>query len=247
MTHSLIQGMCADDSEADQVRRLLAFLAPVMSLETQEDRLKAYQETWARLNPAAEKQVWKAHMAVNYPWDSGKVDLWRTLRRDIEPKFKKVLKEHLNGEFTRRPIVDFSFVHYSEMLQWLLDNFLHRLDGYIGIQDHISAVSDDMDAYDEDERPMSEKSMRHKRIRIAQDFLDVILFMHAVPQRADGKWDALDHESDVTWFREYSKVYQKNEELTAFLRDCAVVVLITGCFDVATEVKCIHDCYVELL
>ena len=69
--------------------------------------------------------------------------------------------------------------------------------------------------------------------------------MHAVPQRADGRWDALDHEHDVTWFREHCEVYQKNEDLMAFLRDCAVVVLITGCFDVSTEVTSIHDCYVQ--
>lgn len=235
-----------DAGEADQVRRLLAFLEPVVSLQTQQERFEKYQETWARLNPAAAKEVWKPNMAVNFPWSSGKVDLWRTLRRDIEPKFKTVLNEHLNGEFTNRPIVDFSFVHYSEMLQWLLDKYLKGLDDYIAIQDHISAVSDNMDAYGEDERPMSEKSMRHSRIRIAQDFLDVILFMHAVPQRAEAQCDALDRESDVTWFREHCEVYQKNEDLMAFLRDCAVVVLLVGCFQVPTEVKSMHECYTKL-
>jgi len=238
--------MCADAGAADQVRRLLALLAPAMSLETQEDRLNAYQETWARLNPDAEKEVWKADMAVNYPWSSGKVDLWRTLRRDIETKFRTVRDAHLNGEFTHRPIVDFSFMHYSEMLQWLLDKYLKGLDDYIAIQDHISAVSADMDAYGEDERPMSEKSMRHSGTRRAQDFLDVIVFMHAVPQRVDGQWDALDHKWDVTWFREHCEVYQKSEDLTAFLRDCAVVVLLTGHFHVAKDVRSMHECYVKL-
>ena len=243
--------MCPDPrenhDEGEQVRRLLAFLAPVMSLETQEDRLKAYQETWARLNPAAEKQVWKAHMPVNYPWDSGKVDLWRTLRRDIEPKFKKVLNEHLNGEFTHRPIVDFSFMDYSNMLLELLDVYLKGLDRYIATQDDIDKVTADMDAYPEDMRSLLEKGMHRSGRTRAEEFLDVILFMHAVPQRVDNRWDALDREWDVTWFREYSEVYQKNEELMAFLRDCAVVVLLTGNFSVPTEVKCIHDCYVELL
>lgn len=233
--------------EADQVRRLLAFLAPVMRLETQEDRLRAYREAWARLNPAAEKEEWKLTMAVNYPWSTGKVDLWRTLRLDIKTKFQKVLDEHLNGEFTNRPIVDFSFMHYSEMLIELLDTFLKRLDDYIGIQDHITAVSDNMEAYEsEDERPMSEKSMRHSRVSTAQDFFDVILFMHAVPQRAVNRWDALDHRWDVSWFREYCKVYQDNEEFMAFLHDCAVVVLIDGYFNVQTDVKAIHDCYEKL-
>jgi hypothetical protein len=241
--HYWIQTMeCAD--QADQVRRLLAFLAPVMSLETQEDRLKTYQETWARLNPAAEKEVWQSNMAVNYPWSSGKVDLWRTLRRDIETKFRTVRDEHLNGEFTNRPIKAFSFMDYSNMLLALLDKYLEGLDEYIDIQDHISAVSANMDAYGEDERPMSEKSMRHSGTRRAQDFLDVILFMHAVPQRAEARWDALDHEHDVTWFREYCEVYHQNEDLSAFLRDCAVVVLLVGYFQVPTEVQELLQFYV---
>ena len=238
--------MCADNGEAEQVRRLLAFLEPVVRLPTEADRVKLYHETWMRLNPAAEKEVWKPNMGVNYPWSSGKVDLWRTLRLDIETTFKTALDAHLDGEFTNRPIKAFSFMDYSNMLLALLDKYLEGLDKYIAIQDHISAVSANMDAYGEDERPMSEKSMRHSGTRIAQDILDVILFMHAVPQRPVNRWDALDHEWDVSWFREYCEVYQKNEEFMAFLRDCAVVVLITGQFIVPTEVQAIHECYVQL-
>jgi hypothetical protein len=100
-----------------------------------------------------------------------------------------------------------------------------------------------MDAYPEDMRYLLEKGMRSSRVKRAQEFMDVILFMHAVPQRVDGKWDALDHESDVTWFREYSEVYQKNEDLMAFLRDCAVVLLLVGYFAVAADVKSLHGCY----
>ena len=248
MALCLLRVMCADqnDDANDQVRRLLAFLEPVVRLPTETDRLKLYKETWVRLNPAAEKEVWQANMAVNFPWSSGKVDLWRTLRCDIEKKFKKARDEHLNGEFTRRPIVDFSFMDYSNMLLELLDIYLEGLDKYIRIQDHISAVSANMDAYEEDERYLSEKSMCHSREKIAQDFLDVLLFMHAVPQRADGKWDALDRESDVTWFRDYSEVYQKNEELMAFLRDCAVVALLVGYLHAAPGVLSMHACYTQL-
>jgi len=243
--HHAIQIMlCAD--QVEHVRRLLALLEPVVRLPTEADRLKLYKETWVRLNPAAEKEVWEPNMGVNFPWSSGKVDLWRTLRRDIETKFNTALNEHLNGEFTYRPVVAFSFMDYSGMLEELLDIYLRGLDDYIDIQDHISTVSDDMDAYDEDERPMSEKSMRRSRDKRAQEFLDFLLFMHAVPQRADGQWDALDHESDVTWFREHCEAYQKNEELMAFLRDCAVVVLLVGHFHAAPGVLSIHDCYMQL-
>ena len=239
--------MCANDDEVEQVRRLLVFLEPVVSLPTQADRIKAYHETWMRLNPGAEQEVWKLNMGVNYPWSRGKVDLWRTLRHDVESKFQTALNEHLNGEFTYRPIVEFSFMHYSEMLLQLIDIFLKGLDKYIATQDAISAVSDDMDAYPEDLRYLLEKGMRSSRANRAQEFMDVILFMHAVPQRADGRWDALDRESDVTWFREHCEVYQKNEELMAFLRDCAVVVLITGFFHTAPGVLSMHECYAELL
>ena len=233
-------------AQADQLRRLLAVLDPAMSPPTREERFEKYQETWARLNPAAEKEVWKIHMPVNFPWSGRKVEFWKTLRRDIEAKFQTALNEHLNGESTDRPIQPFCFMDYSEMLLLLLDQYLEGLDKYIAIQDRISAVSKNMHAYDEDERPMSEKSMHASARRRAQDFLDVLLFMHAVPQREPGRWDALDHASDVTWFREHCGVYQKNEELMAFLRDCAVVVLVTGCFDVSPDVKSIHACYLQL-
>jgi hypothetical protein len=238
--------MQASDSR-DQVQRLLAFLEPVMSLQTEQERFDKYQEIWSKLNPNG-KTVWiQAKSGVNFPWDSEKIEFWRTLRRDIDTKFQTALNEHLKCEFTYRPIVAFSFMDYSyNMLEDLLDKYLKGLDKYIAIQDHISAVSKNMDAYGEDERPMSQKSMHGSAKRRAQDFMDVILFMHAVPQRADGKWDALDHKSNVTWFREYSEVYQKNEDLMAFLRDCAVVVLLTGYFDTPPEVKSIHNCYVQL-
>lgn len=244
--------MCSDPieskvHESDQVHRLLAFLEPVMSLETQEDKIRTYKEAWTRLNPAAEKEVWTSDFAVNFPWSTGKVDLWRTLRRDIETKFKTALDRHLNGEFTTRPIQPFSFMDYSEMLFELLDTFLKGLDKYIGKQDHITAVSGNPDAYEsEDELHMSEKSMRHSGLSTAQDFFDVIAFMHAVPQRVYDRWDTLDHAWDVSWFREYCKVYQDNEELMVFLRDCAVVVLFVGSFIVAPDVKAMHDCYVQL-
>jgi hypothetical protein len=241
--------MCADrnDDAGDQVRRLLAFLEPVVRLPTEVDRLKLYQETWMRLNPSAEEEVWKPNMGVNYPWSSGKVDLWRTLRGDIESKFQTALNEHLNSEITDKPVVAFSFMDYSDMLFELLDIYLTGMDKYIAIQDHISHVSDNMDSYEsEDERPMSEKSMRSLSNKKAQEFLNVILFMHAVPQRVDGEWDALDRESDVTWFREHSEVYQKNKELMAFLRDCAVVVLLVGYFQAAPGVLSMHACYTQL-
>jgi hypothetical protein len=88
--------------------------------------------------------------------------------------------------------------------------------------------------------------MRQMRIKRAKEFFDVIAFMHAVPQREHDRWDALDHAWDVTWFREHCKVYQLNEELWDFLKDCAVVVLLTGYFDTPPEVKSIHNCYVQL-
>ena len=216
-----------------------------MSLQTRQERFEKYQETWAKLCPDVKGVVWNATMSVNFPWD-GKEELWKTLRREMRTKFRGVICDECTKEITTRPIQPFCFIHYSGMLGGLLDIFLKGLDKYIAIQDHITAVSADMDAYDEDERYLSEKSMRHSRIQRAQDFLDVILFMHAVPQRADGRWDALDRESDVTWFREHGEVYQKNEELMAFLRDCAVVMLITGCFDMPKDVMSIWECYREL-
>ena len=244
MDHFSTQIMQCPD-QTDQVRRLLVFLEPVMSLQTEQERLEKYREVWAKLCPDVKGVVWNATMSVNFPWD-GKEELWKTLRREMQTKFRGVICDECTKEITTRPIQPFCFIHYSGMLGGVLDIFLKGLDEYIALQDHITAVSADMDAYDEDERYMTEKQMRRSRIMRAQDFLDMILFMHAVPQRADGRWDALDHESDVTWFREYAEVYQKNEDLMAFLRDCAVVVLITDFFQLPKDVQSILDKYTEV-
>ena len=243
--------MCSDAREIDvagqdPVRALLAFLHPVMSLQTREERFERYQEIWTKLNPNVKDEMWLPMHSVNFPWSGEKVEFWKTMRREIQTRFRAVICDECSSESTTRPMQPFDFVDYSEMLLFLLDKYLAGLDDYIAIQDHISAVSANMDAYGEDERYLSEKSMRHSREKIARDFLDVILFLHAVRQRVFDRWDALDHDLDVTWFREHCTVYQNNEPLMAFLRDCAVVVLITGCFDVSTEVTSIHACYVQL-
>ena len=243
--------MCSDAREIDvagqdPVRALLAFLHPVMSLQTREERFERYQEIWTKLNPNVKDEMWLPMHSVNFPWSGEKVEFWKTMRREIQTRFRAVICDECSSESTTRPMQPFGFVDYSSMLLFLLDKYLAGLDDYIAIQDHISAVSANMDAYGEDERYLSEKSMRHSREKIARDFLDVILFLHAVRQRVFDRWDALDHDLDVTWFREHCTVYQNNEPLMAFLRDCAVVVLITGCFDVSTEVTSIHACYVQL-
>ena len=63
-----------------------------------------------------------------------------------------------------KPIQDFSFMDYREMLLILLDKYLEGLDDYIVIQDDIDKVTGDMDTYPEDTRDMLEKSMRRSRI-----------------------------------------------------------------------------------
>ena len=216
-----------------------------MSLQTRQERLEKYQEAWAKLCPDVKGIVWNATMSVNFPWD-GKEYLSRTLRGRFETRFRTVICEELSSEITMEPIQPFSFMDYSEMLLELLDKYLEGLDDYIHIMDQICEVSANMDAYPKDERYMLQKSLGWSGYARAKDFMDVILFMHAVPQRVDGRWDSLDLESDVTWFREHCEVYQQNEELMTFLRDCAVVVLITGFFDVPKDVRSIWKCYREL-
>ena len=238
--------MCANDGETDQVRRLLAFLEPVMSLQTREERFEKYQEIRTKLNPNFKDEVWLPMHSVNFPWSGTKIEFWKTLRCEIQTKFRGVICDECTREITMRPIQPFCFIDYSTMLGGLLDKYLEGLDKYIDTQDDIDKVTADMDAYPEDMRDLLVKGMRTSRLKRAQEFMDVILFMHAVPQRVDGRWDSLDLDSDVTWFREHCEVYQKNEELMAFLRDCAVVVLITGCFDVSKDVKSIWECYREL-
>ena len=119
--------MCADPNEGnderEQMRRLLAFLQPVLGLNTQQERLEKYQEVWAKISPNAKRFKWDTRMAVNYPWD-GKEELWKTLRGEIETKVRGSILAVCESEVTMRPVQPFCFVDYSEMLVDLLDIFL---------------------------------------------------------------------------------------------------------------------------
>ena len=112
MAHSLIRVMCANDGETDQVQRLLAFLEPVMSIQTREERFEKYQEAWAKLCPDVKGIVWSATTSVNFPWD-GKERLWKTLRGEIKTKVRGVICDECRKEITMRPIQPFCFIDYS--------------------------------------------------------------------------------------------------------------------------------------
>ena len=153
-----------------------------MAIKTHnEERFEKYQETWTKLNPSVKDEVWSPTTNVNFPWSGAKIQFWKTLRAEMQTRFRAVICDECSSEVTTKPIIAFSFVDYSAMVLELLDTYLAGLNDYITIQDDISRVSANMDAYPEDQRPMLEKSMRHSRIKRAQDFLDVLLFLHAVP------------------------------------------------------------------
>ena len=118
MDHNSIEIMvCAN--QTDQVRRLLAFLEPVLSLQTEQERLEKYQEVWTKISPNVKGIVWSATASVNFPWD-GKEELWKTLRREMQTKFRGVICDECTREITTRPIQPFCFIDYSAMLGGLL-------------------------------------------------------------------------------------------------------------------------------
>jgi hypothetical protein len=125
-------------------------LQPVMSLQTKQERFEKYQEIWTKLNPNVKDEVWYPTTAVNYPWSGQKVEFWKTLRGEIQTRFRAVVCDECSSESTMKPILDFSFMDYSAMLLELLDTYPEGLNDYIALQDDISEVSANMDDYPED-------------------------------------------------------------------------------------------------
>ena len=92
---------------------------------------------------------------------------------------------------------------------------------------------------------MSQKSLYKRGPPTVKKFLYVILFMFAVPRHlpatrsitTDTQLEPSEINTELTYMNVPCKFYQQNHELMTFLRDCAVVVLITGHFNVPKDVQ----------
>ncbi len=56
----------------------------------------------------------------------------------------------------------------------------------------------------------------------------------------------VDVDMDITWMNEDCQFYQQNENFMEFLKDCAVVVLITGDFQLPIAIRAICEMYKNL-
>ena len=92
---------------------------------------------------------------------------------------------------------------------------------------------------------MTDKALANTSISTAKSFMDVILFMFAVPTRSIYRWDSIDPYEKVTFDFKIapSKFYQDNETFMTFLRDCAVV-LFTSDYEFPREIESIYRTYI---
>ena len=131
--------------------------------------------------------------------------------------------------------------------------------------------SDGSDGYGPDadgygsEAEYLEKGIRQgiieREMKMAQEFLQVILFLFAVPQEVPlrvrthkFKPDELTHplepsevDMGVTWMNEDCKWYQQNATFMGFLEDYAVIVLMTGCYNFSPSFTEICQSYTNVL
>jgi hypothetical protein len=210
------------------LRGLLHFLEVITGQETNTDRFVKYFETWTKLQGRSEVQyeMWDAETTVHDAYRGDKVLFWSTLRDRID--------RHFTAAVSVSPA---EIYHYNGILKSRVNDCLKKLDEYIAIQ----TVQ-----YHEDKKQLILDIT-------AQYFMEVILWLFAVPQRSKwlSQWDVIESidgdSKKIDMMIDACEFYQGQEELMTFLGDCAVVVLLTGCFELPSEIEAIIAKYKELM
>ena len=212
-----------EDEAIEQVRKLIQFLQPVLG---SEDIRRNYVTTWSRLSADAPNQ--------------SVVDFWKNLRDTIRTQFTTYIG---NSSTVLEPSERLDL--YNEMLNKRVEKCLEHLDYYIQLLEDHGDIRNSPEDYGEDELRMTDKALANTSISTAKSFMDVILFMFAVPTRSIYRWDSIDpYEKVIFDFKiAPSKFYQDNETFMTFLRDCAVV-LFTSDYEFPREIESIYRTYI---
>jgi hypothetical protein len=144
------------------------------------------------------------------------------------------LRARINRQFTTAISESpFDVYLYNHFLNKDVNKLLVALDAYITIL----------------EQEGSEIAVREAGKSTAQSFMDVILFLFAVPYRSkdSDEWDVITEEDHVEFMIDACKFYQDQKDLMTFLGDCAVVVLLTRHFKLPPEIESIIAKYKVLL
>lgn len=256
-------------AKLEQIQALNAFLATFTALDTKEKKFEKYVLSWQKLHTNQQKaqkkwstkackdgdlgelvqkianlrvydarqESFSIEMSMHHPWTQEKLDFWKAFSVFIE----KDLREVAVNRGCRRKCPPNS-KWYNTQLITRIDTYLASLDIFIDIQQQIDKAHNE----DNEELEYTEKNLKKDQstqcLQMANDFLQVILFLYAVPQEVPlqvkqhkYKIDELipplkpsDVDMDVTWMYEDCKWYQQNKNLMKFVTDCAVLALMSS-------------------
>ena len=219
----------------NQSRRFIDFLKPITDQPTNADRFVKYFETWTKLQGQSDVQhgMWDAHETVHHAYKGDKVQFWKTLRKNIFTHFENAIRESL----------DHVFHEYNGLLKQHVNGLLCNLDQYIHMHEHYRDPAFHMTITFDAALDLT-----------ARSFMDVILFLFAVPHllKYERGWNLIEDDIDVIHSEEFNfkrdacEFYQGLHELMTFLGDCAVVVLLTGYFNLPRGIELVLARYTVL-
>lgn len=204
----------------NQSRRFLDFLKPITDQPTNTDSFVKYFETWTKLQGQLQVRydMWNAYETVHHAYKGDKVQFWKTLCEKIATEFDYAIRES----------PDNAFHEYNDLLKKHVNELLDNLIKYIRVyQDYQDPADPNFLSYEE------------ALDLTAQSFMGVVLFLFAVPNLLKNPrgWDLIEDDFDYMYSWEFNfkrdacEFYQGRDELMKFLGDCAVVVLLTGNFE----------------
>jgi hypothetical protein len=248
-------------SETQQQLQLLGrvFFGPILIAKTYEERMDQYYRARTKLY-VGQSNRWNDFFTPRDFWrDMYEHKFIQNVRDVVSENCRGVVaknKSFTNGEYKKSDTPGYA---YHEELVDLIDVCLNTMYEYVDQHFIIDQIHEDLEEMDDQEDfpyilAEAESKLVTLASTLAEDFLHVILFLHAVPQVAvslqhknsiDGMtvskthvpsglhrrtmWQYTKEElekgvEDCTWKLPFCKVYQNNTKFMDFMRNCATVI-----------------------
>jgi hypothetical protein len=251
-----------------QLQNLNAFLASITALDTVPKRFDKYEEVYRRLHEQQQIGGPPELQSSLHPISHGQRPFFEAFSVFIQQDLREVAVSR-SGRMHCSP----NSKWYNTQLIKRIDRYLAHLAIWMRVTEHADRVharaqQDPPHAHsdsEETEAEAEESSLRTTIIKIehnmANDFLEVILFLFAVPQETPLKVRVLrtwpyelmlpleppELDMNVEWMTEDCRWYQQNENFMASLADCSVIALIIGYYEFSASFTEICQSYRDLV
>ena len=267
-----------------QLQALNEFLAKITALDTVDKRFDKYKEVFYKLHaqqrlaqinwstPACKQGdlgelVQKianltignpahVHMSTGRPISYGQ----RAFFNAFSVFMEKDLREVAVNRSCRRNCPAISKWYNTQLISHI-DTYLSSLDTFMRLQEQADAAHTAQGEDAEYEEKCTRKEITNLEHNMTNEFLQVILYLFAVPQevplrvrthkfKPDELTPPLEPSPvhmDVTWMNEDCKWYQQNARFMEFLADCAVIALMRSCYEFSPSFIEICQSYKNIL